>query len=99
MGAITGTKVLATEFAGDLKTKVFTSTIASSTDTVDLSSYFSTIYYANTVLEGGADAALIPGLQTSFSGTTVTIESFEQDGTPATNWTGANVRLLVLGIE
>ena len=99
MGAITPTKTLATEYSGDVKTKIFTSTIASASDTIDLSSHFTTLYFVVPVLEGGADAALLAGLQTSFSGTTVTIVSQEQDGTASTEWTGANIRLAVFGIE
>ena len=99
MGAITPTVVKATEFSGDVKTKIFTSTIASGSDTLDLSAYFDTIYGAIAVLEGGQDAALLGGLTTSFSGTTVTVASQEQDGTASTEWTSANIRVYVFGTD
>lgn len=98
MGAITATKVIATEFAGEVKTKIFTVTPAAASDTVDLSSYFTTIYGAFGHLEAGMDANLT-SLQISFSTTTVTIVSKGQDGAAATDWTSASVRLLVLGVE
>ena len=97
MAALTPTDVKQTEFAGDVKVKFYTVVIMSSTDTVDLSSDFDTLYSVTGQLEAGADAALNAGLQVSFSGTTATIESFEQDGTPATDWTSASVRLTVIG--
>lgn len=97
MGAITPTKTLNTEFSGNAKIGIFTATLGSASDTVALADYFDTIYFAVPVLSGGADAALLAGLQTSFSGTTVTIVSQEQDGTPSTNWTGATLTMLVVG--
>ncbi len=97
MGAITATKVVNTEGAGEVKLAAFTATIASATDTVDLSSYFDTLYAVVPVLEAGADAECLPAIQASFSGTTATLKTFEQDGTVATDFTGTTVRLLVLG--
>ena len=99
MAAITPTKVVASEMAGDVKFKVFTSTLESASDTIDLSDYFTTIYYAKAVLTGGGDAALLSGLQTSFSSTTVTVVSKAEAGTASTNWDSATIRLLVLGVE
>lgn len=99
MGAITPTKVVNTEFSGAAKVTVFTATLAAASDTVDLSSYFSTIYYASATLTAGADAAMLAGLQTSFSGTTVTVVSQEQDGTAATDFTGTTISLLVIGTQ
>lgn len=97
MAALTATDVKQTEFGGDIKVRVFTVAPSTSTDTVDLSSYFDTLYAVIPVTESGSDAALNAGVQASFSGTTVTLETFEQDGTPATNWTSASIRLIVIG--
>jgi len=99
MAAITATKALSTEFSGEMKTKLFTSTLESASDDLDLSTFFDTIYGAFAVLEAGQDAALLGGLVTSFSGTTVTVVSQEQDGTASTNWTGATIRLYVYGSD
>ena len=97
MAALTPTDVKNTEFAGDVKVKVYTVTPSSASDTVDLSSDFDTLYAVIPVLEGGADAALLAGIQASFSGTTATLVTQEQDGTAATNWTSATIRLIVIG--
>lgn len=99
MAALTATKVKGTEFAGDLKVKVLTVTLESASDTVALATWFDTLYAVIPVLEGGADAALLAGLQCSFSGTTATIVSVEQDGTASTNWDSATVRLIVIGSD
>lgn len=99
MGALTPTKAVATEFAGAVRVKVFTVTPAAASDTVDLSSYFDTLYYAHAHLTAGLDANLTI-LQTSWSGTTVTIKQLKADGsTNASDWTSAAIELLVIGDE
>ena len=98
MAALTLTDVRLTEFAGDTKVKIYTtSTPTTATETADVSADFDTVYFAQAIVEAGSDAALLPAVQTSFSGTTVTVATFEQDGTVATDWTGATLRLLVIG--
>lgn len=99
MGALTPTVVKKTEFSGDVKVKIFTVTPAAASDTVALSGYFDTIYGAIAQLEAGLDANLTI-LQTSFSGTTVTIKQLKADGaTNADNWTSASIRLYVFGTD
>lgn len=99
MGALTPTRAVKTEFSGAVNVQVFTVTLGSASDTVDLSGYFSTIYAVIPVLQGGADANLLAGIQCSFSGTTVTLVTIEQDGTASTNWDSGTVRLTVVGIS
>lgn len=99
MGALTATVVKKTEFSGDLKIKIFTVTPAAASDTVDLSSYFDTIYGVIPVLEGGLDANLAL-IQASFSGTTVTLKQLKEDGsTNADDWASASIRLIVIGSD
>ena len=97
MGAAIATKVVATEFSGDCKLKVFTFTPDAASNTLDLSSYFSTIYGAQAHLTAGLDANLTI-LQTAFSTTTVTITQLKADGaTAADNWSSAAIEVWVLG--
>ncbi len=100
MGAITGTLANTTEFSGNARVAIITSTLAAASDVITLTKAthgISEILFVTAVLEGGADAALMAGLQISFSGLAITIVSQEQDGTASTEWTSANVRLLVVG--
>jgi len=99
MADITATEVLSSENAGEIKLKIFTSTIESASDTLDLSTHFDTVYGAFSVLEDGQDANLLGGLTTSFSGTTVTVASQAQAGTASTNWDDATIRLFVFGTD
>lgn len=99
MAALTVTSAVETEFAGDVRVKVFTTTLQSASDTVDLSSEFDTLYAVIPVLQGGADANLLAGVQCSFSGTTATLVTIEADGTASTNWDNATIRLIVIGAE
>lgn len=97
MGALSPTLVKATEFSGDYKVKVFTVTPAAASDTVDLSSYFSEIVFADAHITAGLDANLTL-LQVSYSSTTVTIKQLKADGaTSASDWTDAAIELLVIG--
>jgi len=56
----------------------------------------SEIVYAKAHLTAGVDTAIC-WLQTSWSSLTVTIASFEQDGTVATDFTGTTIEVLVIG--
>jgi hypothetical protein len=97
MGAVVATIVKATEFSGDYKLKIFTFTPASSSDTLDLSTYFSEIVGADAHLTAGLDAELTI-LQTSFATTTVTVKQLKADGaTAADNWTSGAVEVWVVG--
>lgn len=92
MAALTPT-VTNTEYAGEKQTLVIDVTPSSASDTVDLSSYCSSIDGIVGQINAGLDAAFTY-IQVSFSGTTVTIASFEQDGTAATDWTSVGVTLI-----
>ncbi len=97
MGAIAATKVVCTEFAGNEKTKVFTVTPGSASDTIDLSTFFSSITAVLTPqITAGADANLLTGHAT-VSGTTVTLVTKGADGLAASDWTTASVQLVVIG--
>jgi len=97
MGAIVATKVIATELAGDVRIKVFTVTPAAASDTIDVSSYFDTVYCVKAHLTAGLDA-LLTHLQTSYSGTDITIKQLAADGaTDASDWTSAAIEVLVIG--
>lgn len=99
MGALSPTKVIYTEFAGAVKLKIFTLTPAAASDTIDLSSYFDTIYGAKAHLTAGLDANLTL-LKVSFSGTTVTIVQLKADGaTAADDWASAAIELWVVGSD
>ena len=100
MGAITGTNVYAGEFAGEVKILLLTATIAADSDTITLTAaahggVTSIVGILGAVPTGGVDAAFC-FLQVSFSGLVITVASFEQDGTPATDFTGTAVTLSVL---
>lgn len=100
MGAITGTLIGPTEFAGNFRLIVVTATCASASDTITLTE-------ANTgcrsisavigaVITGGLDT-LFSYLQVSASGLVVTVVSFAAAGTSATDFTGTTVTITLLG--
>ena len=99
MGAITGTKVKATEFGGDYKIVKVTCAPASASDTVTLTAAthgISEILQVIPVLTAGYDAALA-GIFATFSGLVITVVTTAAAGTDATNWTSAAGELLVIG--
>jgi hypothetical protein len=96
MGAITGTLAKRTELGGEYKVFVFTSTIAAASDTIDLSAYVTEIVGASAHLTAGMDADC-QTLQTSYSGTTVTVVSKNAAGSAATDFTGTTIEVLVIG--
>ena len=97
MGAIVGTVAKITEFAGTEKLAVITAPVAAASDTIDLSATFSTISgIVGAVITAGMDTAF-SYIQVSFSGTTLTVVSLEQDGTAATDFTGTTISIGVLG--
>lgn len=89
-----------TEFAGNFKLVNFTATIGSATDTVILTEaqagIKSIVSVIGAVITGGFDANFAL-LQVSVSALTVSIASFEADGTVSTEWTGTTVEITVLG--
>lgn len=100
MAELTETLVAATEFAGSFKLIVLTATIGSTSDTIVLTEAQtgcrSIAGIVGAVITGGLDAAFTT-IQVSFSSMTITIASFEQDGTVATDFTGTTVAVAVLG--
>jgi len=99
MGAISDTIVKTTEFSGDYKIQILTATLVSEDDDIVLTESangISEIVYAKAHLTGGLDDHLTH-LETSYDDLTITIKSFEADGTVATNFTGATVEVLVIG--
>lgn len=100
MGAITGTLAGNTEFAGEIKLITVTATIASASDTITLTAAdhggaASIVGIVGAVITGGLDAAFTT-IQVSYSGLVVTVASFEQDGTAATDFTGTTVAISLL---
>lgn len=97
MAALTPTLVVSLDAsAGTKKVKIFTVTPQANGDTVDLSAYFSSIDETFVVIATGMDAAL-SFVAATHSSLSVTITELEQDGTAATDWTGAQLSLLVIG--
>lgn len=99
MGAITGTKALATEFAGDYKVVKITCVPASASDTVTLTEAthgISEIAFVIPKLTAGMDAALA-GIFATYSGLVITVTTTAAAGTAATDWTSATAELLVIG--
>jgi hypothetical protein len=97
MGAVVPTLVKATEFSGDYKLKVFTMIPAATSDTLDLSTYFSEIVGCMGKITAGVAAACTMA-QVSYSTTTVTVKTLKADGaTAADAWTNVVVEVWVLG--
>ena len=100
MAAITNPGTNVTEFSGEYKALALNGlTITTSSDALTLSYADNGISEITTVLgtpSAGVDAAF-SYIQTSFSGLVITVASFEQDGTAATDFTGTKVNLLVIG--
>lgn len=99
MGAITGTFVKATEFAGDYKVLKITCIPASASDTVTLTLAthgINEILMVVPVLTGGIDANLLT-IHATFAALVITLVTKGADGLAATDWTGATAELLVIG--
>lgn len=99
MGAITGTLVKASEFAGDYKLLKITATPGSASDTVTLTAAahgISEILAVMPALLTGNDANLMAIIAT-FSGLVITVVTVGADGLAATDWTGATEQLIVIG--
>lgn len=100
MAAITGTKVVNTEFAGTNKIVVLSAPIGSASDTITVSESDHGISDISALIgvqiTGGLDAAF-SYVQASATSTVITLTSFEQDGTAATDFTGTTVNVTVIG--
>ena len=99
MSTVTGTKALATEFAGDYKVVKITYTPVWSSDAMTISEALhgiSEIAFVIPKLTAGMDAALA-GIFATYSGTIITLTTTAAAGTAATDWTGASAELLVIG--
>jgi len=99
MGAITGTKAVASEFGGDYKLLILDIVPASASDSVTLTAAvhgISEIVAVMPQLTAGQDAALQTILAT-FSGLVITVITETSAGGVATDWSNATARLWVLG--
>lgn len=99
MGAISGSLIGSTEFAGDYKLLSLDITPASASDTVTLTAATHGITEIIAViprLTAGYDAALA-NIFATFSGLVITVVTINASGTAATDWTGAAGKLLVIG--
>lgn len=101
MGAITGTKALLTELAGDYKLVVITAPISSADDaiTISLASHGISAVTAivGALITGGLDADFCSIQATLTSSTVITIVSLQADGAVADEFTGTTVSISVLG--
>ena len=99
MGAITGTKVKLTELGGKQKILLITAPLAAASDEITLTEAkhgcTEITGIMGLVITGGQDAAFTAA-SASFSGMVITVVSVEQDGTAATNFTGATVSISLL---
>ena len=100
MAAITGTLAGNTEFGGAHKLITVTAPIGASSDTITLTAanhggVVSIVGIVGATITGGLDAAF-SYLQVSYSALVVTVASFEQDGTAATDFTGTTVEIALL---
>jgi len=99
MAALTPTLVYrADKAAGGIKEKCFSFTFQSASDTIDLSGYFDTILDVVPRIVSGQDADF-QTVHATFSGTTVTLDSLESDGTAADEFTSVLGRIVVTGTD
>lgn len=100
MGAITGTLVKATEFAGEQKIVVVSATMAAASDTITLTLATHGISTITAILAvqvtGGMDADF-QTVQASFSGLVITLTAKNAAGSAATDFTGTTVTVTVIG--
>ena len=100
MAAATGTLAGNTEFAGATKLLTITAPIASSSDTITLTAAnhggaTAILGINGSTITGGLDAAFSM-IQVNYTGLVLTVDSFEQDGTESTDFTGTTVEISVL---
>lgn len=97
MGAITGTKVYAGELAGETRLLHLTATVAANSDTITLTAadhggVTEIVGIVGAVITGGLDAAFT-FIQVSYSALVITVASFNEAGTAATDFTGTTIAL------
>ena len=100
MGAITGTLLKATEFAGGKKLVVITAPIASASDTITLTAATHGISAIEAVVGAVITAGMDSDFQTiqvSFSGLVLTVVSKQEDGGASDSWSDTTVSITVLG--
>ena len=98
MAAITPTLIFTLPHPGGTKImRAFTAAVGSASDTVDLSTWFSTLNFAIYVITAGQAAGLLAGHVVTVSGTTATIVGQEQDGTVSSAWSGVAGILIAFG--
>lgn len=100
MAAITGTLAGNSALGPHTKLITVTATVGSASDTITLTAanhggVVSIAGIVGATITGGLDAAF-SYLQVSYSGLVVTVASFEQDGTAATDFTGTTVEIALL---
>ena len=100
MAAITGTLAGNTEFGGNHKLITVTAPVGAASDTITLTA---ANHGGATAIVGIVGATITAGLyaafsylQVSYSALVITVASFEQDGTAATDFTGTTVEIAVL---
>ena len=100
MAALTPSQTIATNLVGKYKLILCSVTIGSTSDTIVLTEKsvgaLSLAGVVGWAITGGLDAAF-SYLQVSVSSLTITIASFGQAGTVATDFTGTTVDVTVLG--
>lgn len=104
MAALTPTNVIgnrgdSSELAGDYKFQILTVVPTTASDTVTLvraTDKIATILGVFANIVSGQDAQL-QSVHPSFSGLVITLATQGGDGAVATDWTGAVIRLLVIG--
>jgi len=100
MGAIAGTKVVGTELGGQYKIVQVTCIPATASDTILFSLATHGITAITAILKCEIQAGQSANFQTAhatYSGLTITLVSLNAAGAAASDWTGAVVRLTVLG--
>lgn len=99
MGAITGTKVALTEFAGQQRLLLITASIGAASDTITLTEathgVAEIVGIIGAVITGGMDADFSE-IQVSFSGLVITVVSKQPDGAAADEFTGTTIALTLL---
>ena len=100
MGAITGTKAYAGEFAGEVKILVVTATVASASDTITLTAaahggVASIVEVVGYSVKTGIGANFSGGLQISFSGLVITVVSTNAAGAASTSWGNISIAMLI----
>ena len=100
MGAITGTLLKGTEFAGNKKLIVVTAPVASASDTITLTQATHGITAIEAIVGvqvyGTPDAAFLTA-HVTFSGLVLTVVSKGADGLASSEWTDTNVSISLIG--